>query len=119
MMKSSPSGPTCQSANGYLKVLKNEETKFLDAFKNQTARQVDQQTSDIKKLEEGIKARQQQIAKLNKEIELGTKKLEEKRSNINVANAKVQSTKDGFYVAYHIVTQQIAADIEKMKTHLS
>ena len=107
------------SANGYLKVLKNEETKFLDAFKNQTARQVDQQTSDIKKLEEGIKARQQQIAKLNKEIELGIKKLEEKRSNINVANAKVQSTKDGFYVAYHIVTQQIAADIEKMKTHLS
>ena len=106
------------SADGYLKVLANEEAKFLDAFKNQTNRQVSTQSQEIKKLEEGIKQRQAQIAKLQKEIEAGTKALEAKKQNINTANAKVQATKDGFYVAYHIVTQQIAEDIKKMKQHL-
>ena len=106
------------SADGYLKVLANEEAKFLDAFKNQTNRQVSTQSQEIKKLEEGIKQRQAQIAKLQKEIEAGTKSLEVKKQNINKSNAKVQATKDGFYVAYHIVTQQIAEDIKKMKQHL-
>lgn len=106
------------SANMYMKVLSNEEKKFLDAFKNQQSRQVSTQNKDIKQLDDGIKQRQQAIAKMQKEIEAATKALESKKANINQANAKVQATKDGFYVAYHIVTQQIAQDIEKMKTHL-
>jgi len=106
------------SADKYMKVLNNEEKKFLDAFKNQQARQVSSQTTDIKKLEDGIKQRQAQIAKMQKEIEAATKALESKKTNINQANAKVQATKDGFYVAYHIVTQQIAQDIDKMKQYL-
>ncbi len=106
------------SAEGYLKVLGKEEAKFLDAFKNQTNRQVNTQAQEIKRLEEGIKQRQAQISKLQKEIEAGEKALEANKQKVNQSSAKVQATKDGFYVAYHIVTQQISEDIAKMKQHL-
>jgi hypothetical protein len=106
------------SAEGYLKILAKEEAKFLDAFKNQTNKKVNAQAQEIKRLEDGIKQRQAQITKLQKEIEAGTKALEANKKKMNQSNAKVQATKDGFYVAYHIVTQQISEDIAKMKQHL-
>lgn len=106
------------SAGQYLRVLGNEEKKFLDAFNNQRNLQASSQNNEIKKLEDGIKQRQAQIAKMQKEIEAATKALESKKAGISQANAKVQATKDGFYVAYHIVTQQISQDVEKMKQYL-
>lgn len=107
------------SASHYLKVLGKEESKFLEAFKNQQNLQVSSRNADIKKLQDGIAQRKAQIEKLNKEIAAGEKALEEKKGSINQANAKVQATKDSFYHAYHIVTSQISADLEKMKKYLS
>jgi len=107
------------SANHYLKVLGSEETKFLQAFKSQQTKQVSTRNQEIKKLEEGIAQRKAQIEKLKKEIASGEKALEQRKTNINQANAKVQATKDSFYHAYHIVREQIAADLEKMKKYLS
>jgi len=107
------------SANHYLKVLGKEESKFLEAFKNQQNLQVSSQNKEIKRLEDGIAQRKEQIKKLQAEIEAGEKALETKKGTINSANAKVQATKDGFYHAYHIVTQQIADDLEKMKKYLT
>ena len=108
-----------QSANHYLKVLSKEESKFLDAFKNQQNLQVSSQNKEIKRLQDGIVQRKAQIEKLQKEIEAGEKALQNKKGTIDQANAKVQATKDGFYHAYHIVTQQISADLEKMKQYLT
>ncbi len=107
------------SANHYLKVLGKEESKFLEAFKNQQTKQVSTRNAEIKKLEEGIAQRKAQIEKLKKEIASGEKALDQRKNNINQAQAKVQATKDSFYHAYHIVSQQIAADLEKMKKYLS
>ncbi len=107
------------SANHYLKVLKNEENKFLDAFKAQQTKQVSSRNAEIKKLEEGIAQRKAQIEKLKKEIAAGEKALEERKGNINQAQAKVEATKNGFYHAYQIVTSQISADLKKMKQYLS
>ncbi len=107
------------SANHYLKVLKQEENKFLEAFKVQSSKQVSSRNAEIKKLEEGIAQRKAQIEKLQKEIASGEKALEERKGSIHKAQAKVQATKDGFYQAYHIVSSQIAADLEKMKKYLS
>jgi len=106
------------SANHYVKVLSAEEAKFLEAFKNQQAMQVNNRNADIKKYEDGIAQRKAQIEKLKKEIEAGEKALAEKKASINQANAKVQATKDGFYHAYHIVVSQITDDLEKMKKYL-
>ncbi len=107
------------SANHYLKVLGTEESKFLEAFKNQQNRQVSTQNKEVKRLEDGIAQRKAQIKKLQAEIEAGEKALKGKKGTIDQANVKVQATKDGFYHAYHIVTQQIAADLEKMKQYLT
>jgi len=120
MAKTMGATPTklVDSANHYLKVLKKEESKFLEAFDVQRTKQVSSRNEEIKKLEQGIAQRKAQIEKLKKEIASGEKALEERKGSINQANAKVQATKDGFYHAYHIVTSQIAADLEKMKTYL-
>jgi len=107
------------SANHYLKVLKQEENKFLEAFKVQSSKQVTSRNAEIKKLEEGIAQRKAQIEKLQKEIASGEKALQERKGSIDKVKAKVQATKDGFYQAYHIVSSQIAADLEKMKKYLS
>lgn len=107
------------SADHYIKVLTNEEAKFLAAFNNQQELQVSNLNKEIKRLEEGIAQRKAQVEKLQKEIESGVKALESRKNNINEANAKVQATKDGFYHAYHIVFEQIKEDVEKMKKYLS
>jgi len=107
------------SANHYIKVLNNEETKFMDAFKNQQTLQVNNRNSEIKKLEDTIVLKQQKIEQLTKEIEEHKKALEQRKASINQAHAKVQATKTSFYHAYHIVVQQIQDDVDKMKKYLS
>jgi len=107
------------SANHYLKVLSSEETKFIEAFKNQQNLQVSTRNKEIQTLEAGIANKQKQIEQLKKQIEAETKALEDRKNSINQANAKVQATKDGFYHAYHIVVDQIKADVDKMKKYLS
>jgi len=106
------------SATHYIKVLNSEEAKFLDAFKNQQSIQVGKRNSEIKTLESSIVQKQNQIEKLTKEIADEKKALEKRKTSINQANAKVQATKESFYHAYHIVLQQIEADVEKMKKYL-
>ena len=106
------------SANHYLQVLSNEESKFLEAFKNQLSRQVNTRNDEIKSLENGIALKKKQMAQLENEITESTKKLEQKKASITQANAKVESTKDSFYHAYHIVTNQIKDDLNKMKQFL-
>jgi len=107
------------SASHYLKVLGKEEAKFLEAFKSQQSRQVSNRNQQIENLQKGIAQREAQIKKLQEEIEAAKKSLEEQKSSISQANAKVEATKNSFYHAYHIVVQQIADDLEKMKKYLT
>ena len=107
------------SASHYLKVLGKEEAKFLEAFKSQQSRQVSNRNQQIENLQKGITQREAQIKKLQEEIEAAKKSLEEQKSSISQANAKVEATKNSFYHAYHIVVQQIADDLEKMKQYLT
>jgi len=113
------SGKLVSSASHYLKILKEEENKFLHAFKAQQAKQVDKRNQEIKNLENTISQKKAQIEKLQQEIVQTEKALEQRKTSINQAHAKVQATKDGFYHAYHIVTSQIAEDLDKMQKYLS
>ena len=100
-------------------MLGKEEAKFLEAFKSQQSRQVSNRNQQIENLQKGITQREAQIKKLQEEIEAAKKSLEEQKSSISQANAKVEATKNSFYHAYHIVVQQIADDLEKMKQYLT
>ena len=106
------------SADLYLNVLSKEEAKFMESFSNQVNLQVNKRSEQIKNLESGIALKKKQIQELQKEIETQEKALNEEKTNANQANAKVEATKDSFYHAYHIVSEQIKADIEKMKKYL-
>ena len=106
------------SAGHYLKILKQEENKFLDAFRNQVQRHNDDHTNQLKSLELSISNKQKQIEQLKKEVESETKQLEEKRAAVEKSKAKVNATKDSFYHAYHIVAQQIQDDLDKMNQYL-
>ena len=106
------------SANHYLKILKDEENKFLEAFKNQQAKQISEHNSQLKNLESSIENKKKQIALLQKEVESETQKLNKMTLSINESKAKVESTKNSFYQAYYIVAEQIKEDIIKMDKYL-
>ena len=107
------------SAQHYLTILAKEEHKFLEAFKNQQSLQVSSRNKEIQLLDQKIKQSEAQIAKLQKEIDQAKNTMEKKKNSINKAQVKVQATKDNFYHSYHIVREQISADIDKMKKYLS
>ena len=106
------------SASHYINILKQEENKFLDAFRNQVQRHNEDHTNQLKSLELSISNKQKQIEQLKKEVEAESKKLEEKKSAVEKSKAKVNATKDSFYHAYHIVAQQIQDDLDKMNQYL-
>ena len=106
------------SAGHYIKVLKQEENKFLEAFRNQIQRHNEDHTNQLKSLELSISNKQKQIEQLKKEVENESKQLEDKKAAVEKSKAKVNATKDSFYHAYHIVAQQIQDDLDKMNQYL-
>lgn len=106
------------AAQHYLNILKEEQEKFEVAFKAQEVKQINARESGIKNAEASIKEKQQQIEKLNAEIKALNEKLANAKKEANQASAKVQTTKDGFYNAYHSVVNQIKSDISSMQKHL-
>lgn len=107
-----------ESAVHYLRVLEKEEKKFQDAFQNQVKLQVLQQDDRIAGLEKSIQEKLNRIEKLKQEIAAEREELEKQKSSIEAAKQKVEATKDGFYQAYHIVSEQIREDLEKIRKYL-
>ena len=106
------------SANHYVNILKNEETKFKDALINQRKTQIKGREKKIKEMEQGILQKKSQIEKIKAEIEAGEKKLETLRTEINKSAAKVEATNERFHLALNIVMGQIVNDVEKMNSYL-
>lgn len=107
------------SATRYLDVLKAENVKFKAALKGQKAKNVTGREGEIKAISTDIEKKKKQIAQLQKEIEIATKKQETLKADINKSAAKVQATSDNFNRALSIVAGQIQTDIDKMKQHLT
>jgi len=107
------------SGQHYLKVLEKEEAKFIEAFQNQLARQVTTRSEQIMKKENGIEEKKAMIEKLQKEIEAQRKELEKMKSSVDSAKTKVEATRTRFYQAFHIVSEQIKDDLEKIGKYLS
>ena len=112
-------GDLVKSAEHYLGILEKEELKFIDAFKNQMSRQVTQKSNNIKSIEASIEEMKAKIAQLEKDIADRRTQLEKEKSSVDASKAKVEKTKEQFYQAFHVVAEQIKADLEKIKNYLS
>lgn len=106
------------STQHYIKVLKDEEQKFADAFAKQKSAQVHQREQTVSSLKQTIKMKEAKIKQLQAEIDEATKELAGIEDKINKSLAKVEATKDGFYASYKMVTRQIEKDIERIKTYI-
>jgi len=107
------------SAQHYINVLKKEESKFVDALKNQTQKQVHDREKGLKQKEQTILEKQKRIEQLQKEIEADKKSLDTDKAAINQSMAKVEATKQGFVNAYNGVLGQIQDDINKMNQYIA
>lgn len=107
-----------QSASHYLNILKEEESKFNEALKNQESRQIHERRTSIADLGKMIDQKQKEIAKLTQDIEKHKEMLNQQNAEIDQAAAKVQNTKLGFMGAYQQLAQQIQGDVDKMKMYL-
>ncbi len=105
------------SAQHYINVLQKEEKKFQDALGNQQQKVVAGRQQTIAKMEEGIAAKEAKIEELKAEIIKNKEALDATKKAAENDASKIHLTKTGFYAAYHIVVDQIKADLEKMKKH--
>lgn len=105
------------SAQHYIGVLQKEEKKFQDALTNQQQKVVSGRQQNIAKMEETIAAKEARIEELKAEIIKNKEALDATKKAAENDASKIHLTKTGFYAAYHIVVDQIKADLEKMQKH--
>ena len=105
------------SAEHYISVLNKEEKKFQDALSNQQQRVVAGRQDTITKMEASIDTKQKRIEELKAEISKEKEALAQTKKAAENDASKIHLTKTGFYAAYHIVVDQIKADLTKMKQH--
>jgi len=105
------------SAQHYIGVLEKEEKKFQNALTNQQQRVVSGRQETIAKMEASIDTKQKRIEELKAEIIKEKEALDQTKKAAENDASKIHLTKTGFYAAYHIVVDQIKADLEKMQQH--
>lgn len=106
------------SVQHYKNVLAKEEAKFAQALDNQKVKQIHEEEKKVVQLQKNIKARQQQIEEIQKQIKLDEDALAKTQQGLEGAAAKINATKANFMASYQLITQQLNADVEKMKTYL-
>ena len=106
------------SANYYLDVLKNEQTKFVQAAANQRQSQVGNKQTQADNLEAMMRQKAEQIKQLTAEIEQHRKEVETIKTDISQATVKVEQTARDFEVTYQLLVGQIQADVSSMKSYL-
>lgn len=106
------------SATYYLDVLKNEQTKFVQAAANQRQAQVGNKQAQADNLEAVMRQKAEQIKQLTAEIEQHRKEVEAIKSDISQATVKVEQTARDFEATYQLLVGQIQADVNSMKSYL-
>lgn len=107
-----------QTAEHYLKVLKQEEEKFENALENQQESRIGNKRKEKESLAAQIEAKEKQIQQLQAEIKQHQTQLGQLDTEIQKAVDSIESTKGDFFASYQHLTKQIQADVEKMKKHL-
>lgn len=106
------------SAKEYLRVLGNEETKFLEALNAQREKNLTGKQKEIKNLEQVIQDKQAQIEKLKAELESHRGQIKTLEDEINGASEKLAQTASDFQATYLSILGQIQSDVNNIETHL-
>ncbi len=106
------------SAQFYLKILKDEESKFGQALQHQRSKQIGGREEQIKRMEQLILQKEKQIEQLKKEIELNRKEADKMKADISESTLKVQTTQNNFVASYKHITSQIQKDVANIKQYL-
>jgi len=107
-----------KTAAHYINVLGKEEKKFGQALAAQRMKQIGGRESHIKKMEEGIQQKAEQIKRLTQEIEADQKKLAVVKEEISGAVVKVETTKNNFIASFNSLVIQIQKDIDNIEKYL-
>lgn len=107
-----------QTAEHYLRVIKDEESKFNMAIDSKTTSDVIDKENELNQMEITIKNKEAEIRKLTEEIEQIKAARTNISSQIGEAKAKVEEKKVLFYTALNEVNNSISSDIEKIKKYI-
>ncbi len=107
-----------ETAGIYLGILKQEEKKFGEALAAQREKQIGDKERQITGLENELKAKTEEIARLTKQIEDGQAEAEKLRTGIAEAVQKLDVRKEEFNFAYQDLSSQIGSDISKIGEYL-
>jgi len=106
------------SAQLYLKILGDEERKFMAAVQNQKDKNIVGKKQQLKDMEAAIKNKEAQIKKFQQEIEADKKKMADSEAAIAKVASKIEETQANFSASYNNLKNKMLSDIEKMKVHL-
>jgi hypothetical protein len=107
-----------ETAEFYINVLKQEESKFQQALVNQRKSQIGNKEAKMDDLDKIIQQKAERIKKLTQEIEAHQKQKAQLDQEISKATVKVESTKNDFVATMNSLVSKIQSDVENMKKFL-
>lgn len=108
-----------ETANYYAGLLKQEESKFLQAFENQKQQQLHGREEEIKKYEKEILVFEQKIKELTESIHQHRKTIDELRTAMAESTEKLSHTHSSFHASYVRIHDKIVSDINKIQNLLT
>jgi hypothetical protein len=108
-----------KTADHYLGILKQEESKFLQALNSNKQKLAQSEQNGIATLEQGIANKQKQVENILAEIEKDKIKLNELLKEVEDSSVKIAQTAANFEAAYHLVIGQINTDVSKIKEYIN
>jgi len=106
------------SGQQYLQILKSEQGKFDEAMKNQMAQQIGNKEQQMQDFANAVKAKEEEIKKLQQEIEQNKQKYVELSQQIKDATRHIESTKNDFVASYESLAGQIQSDLNKIQEYM-
>ncbi len=104
-----------ESASYYLEVLNNEKKKFYEALKMQTEGQIVGKQQEIALIEKEMEMKAEQIKSLTQEINDAKAHADKVRETISGAEDKIKKTEKDFSHTFDLVANQITNNVAKVQ----
>ena len=112
-------GMLATAANQYLAALSTDREAFLKSVEAATAERVGGLLTEQKKLQADNEAIAKQIAELQQRASANTDRLTKIGGEVTEQSAKINQNRANFEATYATFTDQIKADVSKIKTYLN
>lgn len=107
-----------KTADHYIKVLQEEEKKFLQAVANQENKNVKGRKDKVVSLDNLIKEKSNHIKKLTQEIDQHQKEMNKISAEIEGAGSKITKTKKDFQASFTHLVSAIKKDVLNIQKYL-